>query len=257
MAKLTEAEMIARYDAERDGSAYVKPSTLLPAVADVTEGPEQLQITRHTIGADGSPAADPWTTYALGVAEIDIHDSGRGGNLCIPGLCHDFQDSAPLLDLALLLSNETVLEALDPTNDEYTPCSPAWEAVLDVICDPTDDGSAVESVPVPPAPAGYPTDRALIYRSYGETFIAIDRRDGEMVISEKDKPATEENTIIISPAYALALFRFFHEAPIKELMGYHWGQALRAGGCAELISLRDWMDAELSAAHTAPLKGAA
>jgi hypothetical protein len=238
MSKQTQAEMEAIYDAERSGAIYVKPepgaedraaqpSPLLLAVAEYIDGPAQLQIERHTLNADGEPANDPWTTYAFGEAEIDIHDAG-GGNLCIPGLCHNFQDHAPLFDLSLLLSNPTVQQALEHAADDdtYTPCSPVWEAILAITDEEEEDGDeaemiARENTPVPPVPAGYPLDKAMIYKSYGETFIAIDRRDGEMVICDKGKIAGDEHTVILSPARARALYRFFWNDAMVELMEYH------------------------------------
>jgi hypothetical protein len=253
------------YDNLKDGSAYTKPSvnddTLVQIVQELIRvqeaghdkiaPTETLQITRHTHHTDGTPAGDPWTTYKLGEAEIDIQDAG-GVSLYIGRESIEIDENAQLLDLAMLLADERVLNALDPTNDEYTPCSPVWEAVLDITTDPTNDGSAEEVEeeveeyqPVPPVPAGYPTDRAMIYKSYGDVFIAIDRRDGETVICEKDKNAGEDNAIIISPAYALALVKFFDEKPIKELMWFHRTQAMRATGSPELLSLLDWVDSHL------------
>jgi hypothetical protein len=134
---LTQAEMEAKYDAERAGTLYIKPAgdlvtaalefiaqvehddelAIAEAIDRMMATPEELQITRHTHHDSGERARDPWTTYALGEAEIDIHDAG-GGNLCIPGMCHDFTDAAPLLDLAMLLADERVLEALDPSTED-------------------------------------------------------------------------------------------------------------------------------------------
>ncbi len=62
MAKLTEAEMIARYDAMKDGSLYTKPASLLLAVADFIDTPIS-PIERKAIAAlypdtPISPAAD-------------------------------------------------------------------------------------------------------------------------------------------------------------------------------------------------------
>lgn len=150
MTKLTQAEMEAKYDAERDGSAYTKPAddsfgtdvtdeliATLEAIErhfdSLKDGsaewidapPAAIQIERHILNMDGDPASDPWTTYTLGVAAIAIHDSGSGGNVCLSRGMLGFKDNAQLLDLALLLSNETVLEALDPSNNDTPPAAPA------------------------------------------------------------------------------------------------------------------------------------
>ena len=101
----------------------------------------------------------------------------------------------------------------DPTNDDDA-LTPDEEIVLDLIL-------ARESVPVPPVPAGYPTDRAMLYKSYGDIFISIDRRDGELLICDNCKIAGDEHAVILSPARALALYRFFWNDGIRELMEYH------------------------------------
>jgi hypothetical protein len=125
----------------------------------------------------------------------------------------------------------------------YTPLSPAWDAALDITADPTcaicgaaedcdcDDSSAKERQPVPPVPFGYPLDRAMIYQAYGETFISIDRRDGELLICNTCKTAgDEEQIVILSPARALALYRFFSSAAMVELMDYHRKNAAPLAG---------------------------
>lgn len=130
-------------------------------------------------------------------------------------------------------------------DDDYTPLSPAWEAVLDITSEPTNDGRAHEDdepvcficgaaedcdcddstekerQPVPPVPAGYSCDRAFIYQSYGETFISIDRRDGELLICNKCEKAGDEDAVILTPARAMALYRFFRNDDMVELMQYH------------------------------------
>src|SRR5687768_16292730 len=50
---------------------------------------------------------------------------------------------------------------------------------------------------------------AHIKKSYGEAFISIDRRDGELLICDKCALAGDDNAVILSPARALALYRFF------------------------------------------------
>jgi hypothetical protein len=100
-------------------AAYAYGRGDLRPVADTpadTDGPIGLQIERHTHMPDGSPVEvdHQWTTYTLGEAEIDINDAG-GGSICIDREMLEFDENAQMLDLYLLLSNETVLEALDPT----------------------------------------------------------------------------------------------------------------------------------------------
>jgi hypothetical protein len=59
-----------------------------------------------------------------------------------------------------------------------------------------------EYEPVPPV-AGYPTDRALLSHEYYGVFLAVDRRDGEMVVTTHN---TGAEPIILTPVQAIALF---------------------------------------------------
>jgi hypothetical protein len=105
-----------------------------------------------------------------------------------------------------------------------TMSTDVWEDIIDIITaddEGDEDEDEEECTPVPPVPAGYPTDRAMIYTSYGETFIAIDRRDGEMVICNKSEISGQDDSVIHSPARALALYRFFWSNDMVELMEYH------------------------------------
>jgi hypothetical protein len=115
-----------------------------------------------------------------------------------------------------------VLDITDnPTNDGRARTD---SQILDILTDDddgSDDDDARELVPVPPVPAGYSTDRALIYQTISGVFLCIDRRDGEMVICEKDKIATDDNSFILPPAYMLALAQFLNQADIRELVAYH------------------------------------
>jgi hypothetical protein len=60
---------------------------------------------------------------------------------------------------------------------------------------------------------------APIYQTIDGVFICHDPRDGEMVVSEKGAPATEENTFVLPGAYAIELWRFFRDPSIDQLMG--------------------------------------
>jgi hypothetical protein len=124
---LTIAQQEAIYDAQRSGAIYVKPADeqITPdeqACLDILlkrTPAETLQITRYTRHLDGSIPSDPWTQYDLGEASISIQDAG-GGNICLDREMLEFEDNAQMLDLALLLADERVLEALDPSTAEPT-----------------------------------------------------------------------------------------------------------------------------------------
>jgi hypothetical protein len=146
---LTQAEMEARYDAERSGAVYVKPAPgaelldrilALPleeqnAVWEQAERimladeidrllAKPIQIVRHTHDSDGVLIATPWTMYTLGNAAIDVNEGSGGGNLCVYGHCIDLEfDYRPLLDLAMLLADTRLLDALDPSRNEQAICT--------------------------------------------------------------------------------------------------------------------------------------
>lgn len=152
MTKRTEAEMIARYDAERSGAAYVKPAD-------------------DTLSADEARA-------------------------------------------------------------------------LDILLDDEDER---EGQPVPPVPAGYPTDRAMLFTEYGDVLISVDRRDGDTMICKKG----EIGGTILPPEFALGLFKFFQQAHIKELMVFHWIQAVRANASPALLDVLDFVDAHFDRKNAA------
>lgn len=118
----------------------------------------------------------------------------------------------------------------------------AWLPVLEITDDPTNDGQLHDDdddddeagdeadergyQPVPPVPAGYPTDRAFIYQHFGDMFVTIDRRDGEMAICTTG--IAGDDHIILPPAFVLALAQFLNQADIRELVGYLRGKAERA-----------------------------
>jgi hypothetical protein len=103
----------------------------MPASED---GPEELQIERHTHMSDGGlvPIGQQWTEYTLGEASIAIIDAG-GGNVVIDREMLEFTDNAQLLDLATLLADERVLEALDPTNGDAKADDGPWGGIIDII----------------------------------------------------------------------------------------------------------------------------
>lgn len=103
-----------------------------------TDAPIGLQIERHTHHTNGEPASDPWTTYAFGEAEIDIQDAGSV-NLYLGQESIEIEDNAQLFDLIALLSHATVQAALD-RDDDAKPDEGPWGPILDIICDPTNNG---------------------------------------------------------------------------------------------------------------------
>lgn len=120
----------------------------------------------------------------------------------------------------------------------------------------------IENMPIPTVPAGYAADLPLISQDYHNVFVAIDRRDGGLMICHKGEiVGPNSSEILVSPEYALALFRFFREGPIIELMVYHWRQQLGASGSPELRTILAFIDEHVPAitpptvTETAPLNG--
>jgi hypothetical protein len=157
---LTQAEMEAKYDAERNGTLYgtptppENPSPLLLDLArwaevEITlareadrvlaQQPSQIQIERHTRHTDGSIPHDPWTSYTLGSASIDIQDAG-GGNIGIDLEGLEFEENAQMLDLARLLNDPRVIQALGSSREDTN----ALASILEEC-----DGGESEPEPVP------------------------------------------------------------------------------------------------------------
>lgn len=105
--------------AERFAAGYRYGQAIARALQAEEQEDDQIEIERHTHYSDtGLPYADPWTRYTLGDASFDIHDGGRAANLCIAHEMIEIDSNAQLLDLAALLSDARVLEALDPSSPE-------------------------------------------------------------------------------------------------------------------------------------------
>lgn len=215
MTKRTEAEMEARYDAERSGQLYTQPSGAdkpeLPRFprdgsdADVLRWREQVRqvgsplfndlldwVDQHfakeeaeatkpaetligavleyiaQVEADEATADDDpvtlrdgnngqggdWTECSAGDATLIIQHHGfvpPGGTPYMLSICgHDIDGPWTIAmlqqlhsSLGYLLSDDRVLSAVAGDEDAYTPCSPAWEAVLDITSDPTNDGREI------------------------------------------------------------------------------------------------------------------
>jgi hypothetical protein len=125
----TEAER--RYDAERDGSAYVKP--------EMTE--ERINALVDQI----APAI-----FARWAAE----DAAAG-----------------LLDNDhTALAQEADRVIAEERGDTYTPLSPAWEAVLDIVADNTNDGAH--------QPFRQLADGTVIYGLFDTTKAGAGKRSG-------------------------------------------------------------------------------
>lgn len=109
---------------EIDGGeqAEARPASLMLAVADFAEQIEIAQmadqlladpvvVTRHTVNSDGSIPRDPWTTYDLGDASIDVQDAG-GISMYIGQDGLEQIDTAQLRDLLALLADPRVQAAI-------------------------------------------------------------------------------------------------------------------------------------------------
>jgi len=109
-----------RYDNLKTGTVYIKPETADDDEIEIAEWCDRviaehrrqaITVERHTLHTDGSIPSDPWTTYTLGEASIALQDAG-GGNVCVDGEMLDIEDAAQLRDLAALLTDPRVREAL-------------------------------------------------------------------------------------------------------------------------------------------------
>jgi hypothetical protein len=180
---LAQAEMEARYDAERSGAAYVKPSTLLLADERVLEALD--------------PSSDDAKIVDWALAQLPADPTNDGGSGAVW---------------------EKIIDLITDDDDVCSICG----ASEDCDCDDGDEAErARERQPVPPVPAGYPTDKALLFEHIGDILISIDRRDCEMLICQKG----EMEGVILTPAFALALAHFLNQPDMRELVAYHRGLA--------------------------------
>jgi hypothetical protein len=124
------------YDAQKNGAAYVKPSTIAAVTVahgscDDTYSAGLVELSKQH-GGYMPPDLTPW---GLEIAGQDIR---------APWTLATLQQLHT--DLGLLLSDARVVAAFDEDDDTYTPLSPAWEAVLDITDDPTNNGRKVPIV---------------------------------------------------------------------------------------------------------------
>jgi len=105
--RLIAAELRRLVDAAPDQAT--KSRIILRAADQILADP--VVVTRHTVNSDGSIPHDPWTTYDLGDASIDIQDAG-GVSVYVGGDGLEQMDKIQLRDLAALLADPHVRAAL-------------------------------------------------------------------------------------------------------------------------------------------------
>jgi hypothetical protein len=137
--------------------------------------------------------------------------------------------------------------------------SPAWEAVLDITADDTNDGrdhTAVieileaidggddddECKPIPSVPAGYAPDRPFLAHKHGDVGIYMDRRDGGLIVARKD----EIGARLLERDEVYALWQFLDERAVQEVIMYHWREWVRANGDPLLRELVDHIDRHMA-----------
>jgi len=232
----TDAER--RYDAERDGTLYVK------AADEDAEDTPLSDVEREVIGAlfPSLAATSPASIKAAA-------DAAAWESVCETIADPDFEE---VEDLELSAEEETIIDLILAR----TPAEAATDSFKRGLITGYRAGREVQQVmadtkehePVPPVPPGYPTDRALLYREYHGVFLAVDRRDGETVVSTED---TDGEYLILKPAQAIALFQWFQEESIKSVMRHAWSRYMQEHGSAKLAALVREIDAHFAAAPMA------